>query len=74
MGLCHGNQGLSAVCVTWNPAPRAPDGLRAAQHKGGSSAGSAPAPTPQAGGLRELLAQGHSNPSQSDAYPVKGHC
>lgn len=61
---------LGCLCYV-DPSSQGP-GLRAAQHKGGSSAGSLPAPNPRAGGLWELLAQGHSNPSAERCLPGQG--
>lgn len=40
----------------------------------GPSAGSLPATPPQAGGLWELLGQGHTDPQQDAADPGKVHC
>lgn len=73
MGLCHGNQGLSAVCVTWIPAPRAPDCELPSTKEAPLLAPCLP-PIPGLEDCGNCLPRATATPQQRDAYPVKGHC
>lgn len=62
MGLCHENQGFLALCVTWSRAPRGPDGELPGTKGLSPLPVPRPATPPQARGLYELPAWGHSSP------------